>query len=149
MRGRVLLAVTPTGYAPADDEARAQHARLAAGDHVMAKVERPRSLPQLRLYWSILHHVAESTHWESAERLHTALKVRLGLYDLCKLPNGKTVPVVSSASFDAMNQDEFQSFMDKALAVLCEESLGGMAVTDLIAEVCAATGTPVPERRVA
>ncbi len=149
MRARVLLAVTRTGYAPADDEARAQHARLTAGDHVMARVDRPRSLPQLRLYWSVLHHVAESTHWENAERLHMALKVRLGLYDLCKLPNGKTVPVVSSASFDAMNQDEFQKYMDAALKVLCEESLGGMVVDDLIAEVCAATGTPMPERRVA
>jgi hypothetical protein len=149
MKGRVLLAVTPTGYAPADDEARAQHAKQTVGDHVMAKVERPRSLPQLRLYWSVLHHVAASSHWESAERLHVALKVRMGLYDLCKLPNGKVVPVVNSVSFDAKNQDEFQAFMDKALAVLCEESLGGMAVADLIAEVCAATGTPLPERRVA
>lgn len=149
MKGRVLLAVTATGYVPADDEARAQHAKLAPGDNVMARVDRPRSLPQLRLYWSVLHHVAAATHWETAERLHVALKVRLGLYDLCKLPNGKTVPVVNSASFDAMNQDEFQGFMDKALAVLCEESLGGMVVDDLIAEVCAATGTPKPERRAA
>lgn len=149
MKGRVLLAVTKTGYAPADEEARAQHAKQAAGDHVMARIDRPRSLPQMRLYWSVLHHVAESTHWENAERLHVALKVRLGLYDLCKLPNGKTVPVVSSASFDAMNQDEFQKYMDGALKVLCEESLGGMVVDDLIDEVCIATGTPKPERRAA
>ena len=143
------MVVTSKGYIPADDEGRAQHAKLAVGDFVMAKVDRPRSLPQLRLYWSVLHHVAAATHWENAERLHVALKVRLGLFDLMKLPNGKTVPVVNSASFDAMNQDEFQKFMDKALAVLCEESLGGMAVADLIAQVCAETGIPLPQREVA
>lgn len=134
-KGRVLLSVTKLGYAPADEEARAQHAKLKVGDKVLSRIERPRSLPQLRMYWDILSHVAESTEWGTAEKLHVALKVRLGLYDLMKLPNGKVVPVVQSASFDGMTQDQFQSYMDKALAVLCEETLGGMAVADLIAEV--------------
>lgn len=135
MRGKTLLRVTRSGYVPVDDEARAQHAKLAEGDLIAARIDRGRSLPQMRLYWSILHHVAESSHWETAERLHVALKVRLGYFDLMQLPNGKTVPVVHSASFDGMTQDEFQTYMDRAVKLICEEVLGGMSSADLVAEV--------------
>lgn len=133
--GRVLLRVTKDGYVPADDDARAQHAKLKLGDVVAAHVSRPRSLPQNKLYWAILQHVAEASYWETPERLHVALKVRLGYFDLMQMPNGKMVPVVHSASFDAMNQDEFQTYMDRAVKLICEDVLGGMDSADLIAEV--------------
>jgi len=138
--GRVLLRVTKDGYVPADEDARAQHAKLKLGDMVAAHVNRPRSLPQLRLYWAILQHVAEASHWETAERLHIAIKVRLGYFDLMQMPNGKTVPVVHSASFDAMNQDEFQTYMERAVKLICEEVLGGANSADLVAEVQALIG---------
>lgn len=120
---------------PADNDAVALLAKMKDGAQAFVRIDRSRSVPQNALYWRVLEHVAAATAFETKERLHVALKARLGLYDLCRLPNGKTVPVVSSTSFEHMSQSEFQQYMEKALNVLCEEVLGGMAKDALISEV--------------
>jgi hypothetical protein len=109
-------------------------AKVPLGEDVAIKIMRHRSLPQHRLFWSVLRYVAGASEWETAERLLVALKLRLGRYDLMKMPSGKIVPVPDSISFAAMPQDTFQDFMDKSIVIICSEVLPGMDADRLIAE---------------
>ena len=137
-----MLRVTSDGYVPADDEARAQHARLTPDTLIAGRIWRSRSLPQLRLYWGVLDHVAGATEWENAERLHQFLKIRLGCWDPVRAPSGKVIAVPWSAAFDAMTQDEFQKYMDAAINVICAEVVPGSNREELISEVNSMLGVP-------
>ena len=142
LKGMVMLRVTSDGYVPADDEARAQHAKLEPGSLMAGKIWRSRSLPQMRLYWAVVEHVAAATGYDSAEILHLALKVRLGYYEAPRLPNGKVILCADSVAFDAMTQDEFQKYMDAAINVICAEVVPGSSREELIAEVNNMLGVP-------
>lgn len=110
-------------------------AKIPLGDKVAIKLVRDRSTPQQKLYWAILQHIAESSQWETAERLHVALKIRLGYFDLMQLPSGKAVPIPHSTAFDKMSHDEFTDYFDKAIRLICTEVVPGMDSARLIAEV--------------
>ncbi len=141
MKGRFVTMREKDGaLVPADDEARALMAKMKKNGDVLVTTWRPRSLPQMRLYWSVLEYVAQATEWENAERLHVALKVKLGKYDLCQLANGKMVPVVHSAAFDEMPQAEFQDYFDKALKLICTDVIPGYDPERLIADASAESG---------
>jgi LPS O-antigen subunit length determinant protein (WzzB/FepE family) len=124
----------PNALLPQDQAGAELLAKIPLGEDVAVKIMRDRSLPQHRLFWSVLRYVAEASEWETAEKLLVALKLRLGRYDLMKLPSGKVVPVPDSISFAAMTQDDFQQFMDKSIAIICSEVLPGMDSDRLIAE---------------
>lgn len=93
-----------------------------------------RSLPQHRLFWRILQHVAKATQWEYPERLLVALKIRLGRYDLLQLPNGKLAPVPHSISFRQMPQEKFQEFFDQCMGLITTEVLPGYDPAALMRE---------------
>jgi hypothetical protein len=120
-----LGAPHPYALVPQDQVGAELLAKIPLGEDVAIKVMRHRSLPQHRLFWGVLRYVAEASEWETAERLLVALKLRLGRYDLMKMPSGKIVPVPDSISFAAMPQDTFQQFMDKSIAIICSEVLPG------------------------
>ncbi len=122
-----LTALYQFALMPADEGTyRVLNEVMKTGDEVQLQpVAKDRSTPQMRLFWQILEHVAKASHWESPERLLVALKIRLGRYDLMKLPNGKAVPVPHSISFAKMDHEDFQKFMDDAMEVICSEVLGG------------------------
>jgi hypothetical protein len=119
---------------PIDEAGAALVAKIPLGEDVAVKIMRDRSLPQHNLFWTVLRYVAEASEWETAERLLVALKLRLGRYDLMKLPSGKVVPVPDSISFSAMTQDDFQQFMEMSFVILCTEVLPDMDRDRLIAE---------------
>jgi hypothetical protein len=127
-------ALYPRGLMPCDEESYQAIGALQRDEEVQIRIVRERSNPQLRLFWTVLDHVARNTDWEDSERLLIALKVRLGRYDLCQLPNGKTVPVPHSISFDKMPQEQFQTFMERALDVICADVLGGYDKDQLVRE---------------
>lgn len=126
--------------APADDRSAALFDKARPDELVAIRLMRGRSIPQHRLFWAILSHVAEASSFEHAERLLVALKLRLGRYDLMAMPNGKVVPVPDSISFAEMPQDAFQRFFDDSLRVICAEVLPGVNAADLVSEVQAMIG---------
>lgn len=146
LKGKTIFRVTRRGYEPADEEGRAQHAKFQEGDLIAAGVSRPRSLPQAHLYWAIIEHVAQATHWQHKRKLHNALRIKLGRYDLETFPNGKKAVVLDSTAFEEMNADEFTEYFNEAIALICEEVLGGMSSDDLIREVQAMLGGKPTER---
>jgi len=110
---------------PVDDQAADAIEKMPEDEVFGIRIVRNRSLPQHRMFWSILDHVAQASVFENAERLLVALKIRLGRYDLMKMPNGKVVPVPQSISFDGMSQSEFQKFFDEAIVLICTEIIPG------------------------
>lgn len=143
----------PHALVPTDDRGAELLAKIPLGEDVAVQIRRGRSLPQHRLFWAVLQHVAKSSQWETPERLLVALKIRLGRYDLMTLPAGKVVPVPHSISFSEMTQDAFQQFMDSAIGLICSEVIPGMDSAQLIAEAQHALGIraaePAPAGRAA
>src|SRR5690348_16234338 len=84
---KLLLERTLNGFSPAtpwDQEVLAQY---AIGSTCEVQVFQKRSLPRLRLYWTILHDcVANSENkYGSAEDLHSVTKIALGYTHRVKL----------------------------------------------------------------
>jgi hypothetical protein len=114
--------------------------KIKKGERLTLKRAKGRSSDQNRLYWALLKYVAEASHFETAERLHVALKLALGRYDLMAMPNGKVVPVPHSTAFDSMSHEEFGKYFDDAAKVICRDVLPGTNSADLVAEVEAMIG---------
>ena len=80
-----------------------------------------RSIPQHRVYWKALSVVVNATDaWPTKEHLHDALKRDLGYVGFTTGLDGKPFERVDSTAFDAMTQEEFQVYFDKANARIAE-----------------------------
>ena len=93
-----------------------------------------RSLPQHRMYWSILTQACEATgRLQRPEALHIALKVQLGYVEpIFGLDGTIKGMMADSTGFAAMSQSDFKVFFDRAMAALTEavgydviEAIGG------------------------
>jgi hypothetical protein len=135
-----LSGLIPHSLVPQDQAGIDLLAKIPLGEDVAVKLMRDRSLPQHKLFFAVLRYVAEASEWQTAERLLVALKLRLGRFDLMKMPSGKVVPVPDSIAFSAMTQDGFQDFMDQSIALICSEVLPDMDSDRLIAEAQAMLG---------
>ncbi|WP_011579551.1 MULTISPECIES: hypothetical protein [Chelativorans] len=94
---------------------------VAQGQRVKVDIKAFRSLPRLRAYWSMLHEVVAATECAaSAERLHEAMKLELGIVDLVKVGN-LTVAIPGSIAFDRMNEAEMSEFFNIAQRWLAEK----------------------------
>lgn len=120
---------------PVDDRARKSLDKVPEGTEVGVRMSHDRSLPMHNRFWAILDIVAKATHWETPDRLLVALKIRLGRYDVCMLPNGKKVPVPQSISFAAMGQSEFERFYQDAMNVLQVEVCPGLDIDQIEIDV--------------
>lgn len=109
--------------------------RIEVGEKLWITVDRRRSVQQHRLFFAILTVAAEATEYETADRLLVALKLRLGKFDLLRLPGkAEPVPVPHSVSFAAMKQDEFQKFFDDCMTVIFGEVLAEESKAEVLAE---------------
>jgi hypothetical protein len=80
-----------------------------------------RSLPQLRLYWSILSRVVAATDIApTAGHLHDILKVELGYVTPMRLWDGKVQLWPDSTALDAMQPDDFSRYFDAAMRLIAE-----------------------------
>lgn len=94
---------------------------IAQGQRVRIEVKEFRSLPRLRAYWSMLHDVVAATECAaSAERLHEAMKLELGIVDLVKVGT-MTVAIPGSIAFDKMSESEMTEYFQIAEKWLAEK----------------------------
>lgn len=137
-----------TALLPADAEADRALSKIALGDIIAIRIDRERSNPQNRLWHALLDHVAEAAPgWNSGEQLGQSVKIELGYFDAVpslRYP-GKAVAVPKSTAFKEMSHEEFCSYFDKGVALICEKVLGGYNPDDLIAEVCFRRNIPRPQ----
>jgi len=134
-RGFFLIPV-----APMDSDALA---RFPSGKDLSVRVTQARSVPQHRLYWSMLTLVADNLDQPiNAEALHEWIKDKLDYVDLVRQRNGTTVRVTRSIAFDKMQQPEFREFFDKAVTMLIEHIIPGLDSEALEREARAMLGEP-------
>lgn len=135
------------GLRPADDAAEKILSKQPIGRDMLVDVSRPRSLPQMRLYWSLLHLVWENlpervqAAFPSVEVFEDYLCIRVGHAHLINSKAG-LVPVPKSVSFAKADQDEFNAVLEKILALVCGEIIPGLNREDLMAEVNNRLGVP-------
>jgi hypothetical protein len=83
-----------------------------------------RSLPQARMYWAMLTRLVAATalgdRYPTKEKLHKALLREVGMVDVSFDLDGTPRLTEDSTAFDKMGQQEFQTYLDKAVARLAE-----------------------------
>lgn len=90
------------------------------GQSVRVEIRQTRSIGRMRAYWKMLHEVVQATECaSSAERLHEALKLELGIVDLVRIGH-MTVAIPGSIAFDKMNENEMANFFGRAEAWLAQ-----------------------------
>lgn len=135
------------GLRPADDAAEKILAKQPIGRDVLVDVSRPRSLPQMRLYWSVLALVWENlpervqAAFPSVEVFEDYLCIRVGHAHLINSKAG-LVPVPKSVSFAKADQDQFNDVLEKIINLVCGEIIPGLNKRDLMAEVNQRLGVP-------
>lgn len=93
--------------------------RYSLSAEVEVTVKQRCSLPQQRLYWSILHAIVEATDaYPNAEYLHEAIKDELGYVHHVRRIDGQTIRIPDSTAFAKMDQAEFKVFFDRAMELL-------------------------------
>lgn len=91
------------------------------GQRVRVEIKEFRSAPRLRAYWAMLHEVVAATECApSAERLHEAMKLELGIVDLVKVGT-MTVAIPGSIAFDKMDEPEMVEWFQIAEKFLAEK----------------------------
>lgn len=107
----LYLVRTPQGVRPADDASRESMRTWALGEVVKCVVKRPRNLGHHRKAFALLEVMREADRRDPPPPMRAFLKevkVKLGLFELMLLPDGRSVLDVESIAFDAMSQDRFE-----------------------------------------
>lgn len=121
----VYLKRTVAGLIADDDAAVNALRKLKVGEVVQCEINRPRNLQHHRKFWALLTTFWNACgDWSSPYGVLIELKVRLGhVQKVVIRETGEIVSVPKSISFAQMDQLEFESFYERALAELC--SMGG------------------------
>jgi hypothetical protein len=121
-----MLSVMPNGLLKPLNRFDQEHisSRYAVGSRVRAKITQPRSVPRHRLYWSVLAEVVTATgdRWCDVEDLHESVKIRLRMLRGVSMLGGGVRYVTQSISFESMDEGQFKTFFDKAMAVITEDT---------------------------
>jgi hypothetical protein len=87
---------------------------IPQGHSVRVEIKQHRSHDRLRAYWATLHEVVKATECAvTAERLHEAMKLELGIVDLVKVGR-LTVAIPGSIAFDKMTESEMAEYFQIA-----------------------------------
>lgn len=90
------------------------------GDEFDLVPRKKRSLPQHRLYWQALTIAVNATgDWPTPEHCHDELKLACGyVRKILDWNTGQMREILDSTGFDAMTQDQFQTYFNMAMAKL-------------------------------
>ena len=133
MSEKMLMQRWGDSLRPISKAAKEAFGKIPDREIVSVEVKTKRSEAQSALYWSILTKVAP--HLDgigNKDKLHLALKLALGKYDLMEL-KGKAVPVPQSMS--DWSQKVQGGYFDEAMDLLCSTLLPKIGYDDLTREV--------------
>ena len=110
---------TLSGYAPANDTAKAAWQKGKPGELVKMDVKRPRNLAHNSLLWVIYGMVVDNSEtFTDARQVHSAVKAALGFGKWIDVGGSHPLFIEESTSFGSMSQVEFSAFFDAALKVI-------------------------------
>lgn len=127
--------VNPLGLSPSSRFDAELLDEYPKGTEVEVYIKRKRSLPQMRLYWKLLHEVIATTgaKYPSAEHLHDGLKLALGYTsEVINAETGEVHVIPDSVAFSRMDQRQFQEFFQRAQELLAR--LTGVDPLSLLSE---------------
>lgn len=91
------------------------------------RVTQARNVGRLRLYWALLHKVHENMPSPPPiERLHEAVKVRLGYVETIRFKGAPDAVIPASIAFDKMTETEFVEFLERFKAFLTTVVIPGL-----------------------
>jgi len=119
---------------------------------IRASLAMVRSLPQLRLYWPWVRKVLDSSaHFTTENGLHKMLLLGAGVTEPFIDLQGNISHIPSSIAFDAMDQEDFNAYFDRAQQLVSEHILPGVDLEALMKEAKEECGwsdpKPVKRRR--
>lgn len=137
----VFMRRTLRGLEPVDEDGTDSLRRIKVGSDVLVEVRRPRNIRALRLYWGLVTLVWQNLPedkaeaYPSKETLSDALKVCVGHCETIQLPNGTVFRRPKSVGFSAVEEGEFQEFLDRCIGIVVRHFLPGVRDTDLRREI--------------
>jgi len=127
-----MLRRVPAGFVPLTAYDSELLERVPMFADVRASITMPRSLPRHRFYWVVLGIVADNQDkWPTAEDLHTAIKVKLGMVEDFVLIGGRTMIRPRSTDFESMDELEFRAFMERAFHIIATDIIPGLDIGKL------------------
>lgn len=101
-----------------------------------------RSVIQNRYYWGgVLQTAVDNQEFYLATKpLHIFIKQRLGYIDKVVFHDGKVHIEVESTSFGSMDPEDFRTYLDAAILLICTEVIPGLDPTLLKANAAQRTG---------
>ena len=118
---------------PADELAEDQ--MLSLGDLVMVSARKARSVPFHRFYFGILGSMVKAGAPGNSDALHSATKIKTGLVQITKLPNGDFMAFPDSIAFNKMDAHEFNAWFPKAVDFWKSSDLWQFVAPDLRAKI--------------
>jgi len=121
---------------PADAVAHKYVGKLKYNEEIMVEARRPRNIRQLRKYWVMVDLVFENQeHFRSEDDLSDSIKLAVGLTKTVRMPSGEDYRIPLSIAIEAMPQDEFDDFYNRAVNYVCTEVVPGLNSEDLEQEM--------------
>ena len=131
----LLFKRTLTGLVPDNGPAREAMEAVRPGSVVRVRMVKPRSGPHHRKFWALMSAVADALGESvTAEKVAKVVKLRTGHVEVVKTAEG-ILEWPASIAFDRMDQGEFSRFYERALVVICNDFLPGVAPGDLRSQI--------------
>lgn len=132
---------------PEDQEAQDVMGKIKHGNLVHVEIKRTRNLKHHKKYWALINLVFENQErYASPKQIHNALKEAAGLYEVQQKLNGQPMPVLSSTSFEDMDQTAFAKYYNQCCDILAKTFLPGVTKDDLRREVEEIIGASIPRQ---
>ena len=132
---RFLAAKVLGSLRPVDEQGESILRHVGQGEIVSLELVRPRNVRHHAKLFALLSIVLQKQeHYKSVEDLLDVCKLSIGHCRTLMTKDGM-VKVPSSISFVSMDQDEFNSFYDRACGWVVTEVIPGLKRKDLDAEV--------------
>jgi hypothetical protein len=122
-------------FVPDHEDARQAMLRIPIGTTVRCEITRPRSLPQMRLYWAMCDLVSIN-HETLTTRVQVDQTLRLltGHVDLVQIGD-QILKLPRAINFNDISQDEWEAYLARAKDAVVSELLPGITGQALEEEI--------------
>lgn len=128
----LLMQVRPFGLAPVSGWDQAQQAKYPLGSVVHIAITKSRSKKMMRFYWALVDMVADAIGYDK-EVLSDELLTRTRRIDDYIFINGEIH--IQPKRISRMKHEDFRSYVDDAVALICAEYVAEMTRSTLLLKV--------------
>jgi len=118
---------------PKDAETMAYVSRRKPGEVIVAEIKIARNYENHKRFFAFLDMTfGMQEHFEVEEAYRKWLTMKCGYFDTIVAPNGKTIFIAKSISFENMPEDEFQKLFSTAIDIFLKEFGNGLSENDIL-----------------